>query len=217
MDYDNLTVKELLKRFSDLGLSKPTFKEGLIALLENHDRYVLEQEQVEELAVIEQEIVEGKSDIKTLLTRTMNNLLAGLKLRLPKLPMGVDAIMKVDMQVMHIGEEVIGIDDQEQDQIQEGHSQSPEEEAQEETDAAILEEEDHTPAQPQPSKEMSKDNSNITGSLKRKVPSPEDISQGQTIEVSAPKARSTASKKPWKKQKRVGGRFAPKDAPLADK
>ncbi|RAL68161.1 hypothetical protein DID88_008871 [Monilinia fructigena] len=217
MDYDNLTVKELLERFSDRGLSKPTFKEGLIALLENHDLYLRKQEQVEELAVIGQEIVEGRSDIKTLLTRTMNNLLAGLKLRLPKLPMGIDAIMKVNMQVTHVREEVIGIDDPEQDQVQEGHSQSQEEEAQEDTDAVILEEEDDTPAQLQPSKEISKENLDKTGSLKRKAPSPENISQGQTITVSAPKAKSTASKKPWKKQKRIGGRFAPKDAPLADK
>lgn len=63
MDYDDLTVKELLKRFSDLGIPKPTFKEGLIAILENHDRYIREQEQIEELAVIDQEIVEGKSPI----------------------------------------------------------------------------------------------------------------------------------------------------------
>lgn len=145
----------------------------------------------------------------------MNNLLAGLKLRLPKLPRGIDVIMKVSMQVTHVREEIVGIGGQDQ----EGRSQSPKEEAQEDTDAAMQEEEDEedaeddAPAQPQTSKEMSKNNMHNTGSLKRKAPAPEDINQGQTVAGSAPKV--PASSKPWKKQKRINGRFAANDAPLA--
>ncbi|QSZ29549.1 hypothetical protein DSL72_004064, partial [Monilinia vaccinii-corymbosi] len=111
------------------------FKEGLIALLENHDRHTRNQEQLEELAAIEQKIIGGKSDMTTLLNRIMKSLLSGFNFQLPKLPTGVDVIMKVLLRVTHVRVEVWDADDQDQDQ--ERRSQSPEDAAQENAGVAM--------------------------------------------------------------------------------
>ncbi|ESZ97323.1 hypothetical protein SBOR_2286 [Sclerotinia borealis F-4128] len=70
MDYNALSIKELLDRLSDLGIQKPTFKEGLIILLQYHSRHIHRQQQATELAAIERKILEGETELTVSHTQT---------------------------------------------------------------------------------------------------------------------------------------------------
>lgn len=62
MDLNSLTIKQLSERLSAVGLDKPTAKQGLILLLEDHTRQSRRQNQIMELAAIEREMIAGPGE-----------------------------------------------------------------------------------------------------------------------------------------------------------
>ncbi|APA09660.1 predicted protein [Sclerotinia sclerotiorum 1980 UF-70] len=114
MDLKKITTKQLLQQLSAVGIEKPTQKDGLVALLQNHSRFTRHQQQAQDLAAIEQKIIEGpgKADLEMLLHRMMKILLTGLDLTLPQLPRGTEVQMQVSMNVTHTQIEIINADDQ---------------------------------------------------------------------------------------------------------
>ncbi|KAF7863886.1 hypothetical protein EAF04_006851 [Stromatinia cepivora] len=206
MDLKNLTTKQLLQQLSAVGIQKPTLKDGLVVLLQNHLRSTRHQQQVRELAAIEQKIIErpGKAELETLLHRMMKTLLTGFDLSLPKLPQGTEVQMKVSMQVSHTQTEIINIDDQNRegtppaseedrdDMAMTNFAMVDEEEKEEEEDKDVIEEL-HPRPRAQLENQESEGKESDNGQIKRKQgDSSASNSSSQELISSKSKAKSKA-------------------------
>ncbi|KAJ8066279.1 hypothetical protein OCU04_005358 [Sclerotinia nivalis] len=220
MDLKNLTTKQLLQQLSAVGIQKPTLKDGLVVLLQNHLRSTRHKQQARELAAIEQKIIErpGKAELETLLHRMMKTLLTGFDLTLPKLPQGTEVQMQVSMKVTHTQTEIINIDDLNREGTPPASDEDRydmtmtnfamlDEEEEEEEDKYVIEE-----LHPQPRAQLenqeSEDKESNTGPIKRKRgDSSASSSNSQQLISSKSKAKSKAD---FASNEQIFKAFAPK-------